>query len=153
MVAVVVVAHAPLASALAAAVGHVYSRTANSPAQSLTAVDIAADTSPDAAVAEIQAAISTLPDKHEILILTDLAGATPANVASCLQAAGHVAVLAGVSLPMTLKALCYRHLSLDQVVQKAMDGGLTGVTLLTAPQGRLPEQLPSHACCQDRPAS
>jgi PTS system ascorbate-specific IIA component len=58
-------------------------------------------------------------------------GATPANVASRLANMkdfdGHVRVLAGVNLPMLMRAIAYREESLDAVAQKAMHGGQQGI--------------------------
>jgi PTS system ascorbate-specific IIA component len=133
MVAVVVVAHAPLASALVAAARHVYSRNAGSPCECLAAIDIQPDTSVASAETAVRAVIQDLNRCcPEVLVLTDLPGATPANVAGRLQDLGRVAVLAGVNLPMVLRSLCYRHLPLDDVFNKAREGGQNGIVPLTA---------------------
>ena len=63
-----------------------------------------------------------------MLILTDVYGATPSNIAA--RAAGFrgkVEGIAGVSLPMLVRALTYRNEPLRTVVAKAMSGGVEGV--------------------------
>jgi len=67
-----------------------------------------------------------------VLILTDMLGATPANIASCLAAQPSVRVLAGVNLPMLVRAVCYRTTPLDLLVEKALAGAANGVQALTS---------------------
>lgn len=66
-----------------------------------------------------------------LLILTDLYGATPANVANRLQTDSAVVVLSGVNLPMLVRVLNYAELELPALAQKALSGGHDGV--LTCP--------------------
>ena len=70
------------------------------------------------------------------LILTDILGATPANTASKLADGNRCKVLAGVNLPMLLRALTYRNEPLDVLLEKAMTGGAQGILPvdLTTPQ-------------------
>jgi phosphotransferase system HPr (HPr) family protein len=60
-------------------------------------------------------------------VLTDIFGATPANIAARLAEPGRVKVLAGVNLPMLVRAICYRTEKLDQLATKALAGGAQGV--------------------------
>ncbi|MFZ5509076.1 MAG: PTS sugar transporter subunit IIA [Pseudomonadota bacterium] len=62
-----------------------------------------------------------------VLILTDVFGATPSNVALKLLEPGRVEGVAGVSLPMLLRALTYRDKDMDTLVAKAVSGGRDGV--------------------------
>ena len=62
-----------------------------------------------------------------VLILTDIFGATPGNVASRLLDDGHVEGVSGVSLPMLLRVLTGRNGSLAGAVQRALSGGAEGV--------------------------
>ena len=64
---------------------------------------------------------------HGVLVLTDAFGATPGNVATQLAEPGRVAVVAGVNLPMLLRAVCYRAGPLAELVTKAMAGGEQGI--------------------------
>lgn len=68
-----------------------------------------------------------------VLVLTDLYGSTPANLALALLARRPgLRVLAGVNLPMLVRALSYAALDLDQVTDKALLGGRDGVLLCGA---------------------
>ena len=61
------------------------------------------------------------------MVFTDLFGATPSNIATELVDGTHVKLVAGVNLPMLLKAVSYRHESIDSVVSRAITGGIQGV--------------------------
>lgn len=66
-----------------------------------------------------------------VLVLADIYGATPCNIACRLVEPGRVEGVSGVSLPMLVRALSYRHEILPIVVEKAMSGGLEGVMHFT----------------------
>ena len=62
-----------------------------------------------------------------VLILTDILGATPANLALKLLDPGRIEYVAGVSLPMLLRALTYRKSGMETLIKKAISGGHDGV--------------------------
>ena len=62
-----------------------------------------------------------------VLILTDILGATPANLALKLLDPGRIECVAGASLPMLLRALTYRKNGMETLLQKAVSGGRDGV--------------------------
>ena len=62
-----------------------------------------------------------------VLILTDILGATPANIAAKLLEPGRIAGVAGVNLPMLLRVITYRERSMDVVLKKAIAGACEGV--------------------------
>jgi PTS system mannose-specific IIA component len=66
-----------------------------------------------------------------VLVLSDIFGATPCNIVGQLLEAGRVEGISGVNLPMLVRALAYRNLPLDALVEKAMDGGMTGIIHIT----------------------
>ncbi len=108
MVAIVVIAHRPLASALVEAGRHVYSRDPCAASRQLVGLDVAPDAEFNAALAEATALVQRTDRGEGVLVLTDVIGATPGNVAARLARPGKVAVVAGVNLPMLLRALVLR---------------------------------------------
>lgn len=62
-----------------------------------------------------------------VLILTDLVGSTPANLADRLAAGSRVQVVAGLNLPMLVKVINYGHLPPDELAAKALEGGRDGI--------------------------
>ena len=71
-------------------------------------------------------AIARLDDGSGVLLITDIKGGTPANCCNSLADAGRVEVIAGISLPMLLRAITYRRDSIDVVVEMALAGAQSG---------------------------
>jgi PTS system ascorbate-specific IIA component len=63
-----------------------------------------------------------------VLVMTDIYGATPSNIAARLLRPGRVEGIAGMNLPMLIRALNYREEPLATVVEKALAGGVEGIT-------------------------
>ena len=72
------------------------------------------------------------------LVLTDVFGATPCNVAQKLVDGVNSKLITGINLPMLLRAVSYRHESLDLLVTRALAGATQGVmqVAITAPQNQ-----------------
>ncbi len=80
----------------------------------------------DDMVSEIRNKIIDLDTDAGVLVLTDLYGATPSNIA-CLVEGQNVAIVSGVNLPMLIRVLNYPNLSLPDLISKAISGGTEGV--------------------------
>jgi mannose PTS system EIIA component len=132
MIGIVLIAHQPLASALAASVAHIYECAPAVASQQLAVLDIAPGVEMQAAVDEARRLVSGVDRGQGVLVLTDAVGATPCNVAAQLAEPARVAVVAGVNLPMLLRTLCYREGTLSDTVEKAVSGGTQGVMQVTA---------------------
>lgn len=130
---ILVIAHAPLASALRECVLHVFPDAG----PSVVAVDIQPQASPDDSLQQARKAADQL-DLNQLLVLTDLFGATPCNVAQRLVEGSSARLVSGVSLPMLLRAVTYRHEPMDMLVSRAMAGGAQGIipVTVTAPQNQ-----------------
>ena len=133
MVGIVVIAHAPLASALSQCAEHVYTCEPNARRQ-LRALDVDASADLANTVARARELVREVDRGEGVLILTDAFGATPGNVAAQLAESERVAVLAGVNLPMLLRAVCYRGGALADVAAKALAGGRQGMLQIDAAQ-------------------
>ncbi|MDD0812341.1 PTS fructose transporter subunit IIA [Curvibacter sp. RS43] len=130
---ILIIAHAPLAHALRQCALHVFPDCD----RDVVAVDVQPNLSPDETLATARIAMSTLAPR-DILVLTDVFGATPCNVAQRLVDGVHSRLIAGVNLPMLLRTVTYRHESLDALVARAVVGGTQGVlqVAITAPQNQ-----------------
>ena len=91
------------------------------------AMGVASDADPQAALESARALAKQLDDGSGVLVLTDLYGATPANVAARLLADGRIEGIAGLSLPMLVRVLSGRDPTLAAAVQRALSGGAEGV--------------------------
>lgn len=127
MTGIVVIAHAPLATALGACVEHVYTCEPGVTRREVRLLDVASSESFEATLERARALVREVDSGNGVLVLTDAFGATPGNVATRLADPGRVAVVAGVNLPMLLRAVCYRAGPLAELVTKAMTGGEQGI--------------------------
>jgi mannose PTS system EIIA component len=127
-----IIAHAPLASALRACALHVFPDCGSG----VTALDIPPNMPPAESVA--QARVMLQQQGGDALLLTDVFGATPSNIAKQLTDGIRTRLLTGVNLPMLLRAVTYRHEALDVLVQRSLAGGSQGVmqVAVTAPQNQ-----------------
>ncbi len=123
MVGILLLTHAPLGQAFIEAATHVF-RTRP---EKLVAIDVIPDQDPAEVKRLAQAEINALDDGAGVLVITDVMGGTPSNCTLQLNQTGHVEVIAGISLPMLLRALTYRNDTLDVVVEMALAGGQSGV--------------------------
>jgi mannose PTS system EIIA component len=122
MVGILLMTHAPLGQAFIAACNHVF----RSETERLEAIDVVADQDLNEVQALAQAAIKRLDSGDGVLVITDIKGGTPANCCNKLADAGRVEVIAGISLPMLLRAITYRRDTLDVVVEMALAGAQNG---------------------------
>ncbi|WP_295385232.1 PTS fructose transporter subunit IIA [uncultured Thiodictyon sp.] len=100
-------------------------------------LEVENDASGEQVLAEAQRLAERLDTGDGLLVLTDIYGATPANLAISL-CANHPRrrVLAGVNLPMLLRALNYAGLDLEALADKALAGGREGVRQCPGPDGQ-----------------
>jgi len=73
------------------------------------------------------AAVRRLDDGAGVLVLTDMYGSTPSNVANRLVGEADVVVVAGLNLPMLIRVFNYPGLTLCELAEKAVSGGQNGV--------------------------
>lgn len=85
-----------------------------------------ADTT-DELIQRLRALYQGLHSPDGVLVLTDMYGSTPSNIANTLLSQGNVQVVAGVNLPMLIRILNYPTLSLPELADKAISGGHDGI--------------------------
>ncbi len=123
MVGILIVTHGNLGVTLAECAQHILQREL--PHLAVMAVDKNDD--PDRKLADARELVRGLDDGSGVLLLSDIFGGTPSNIASRLIEPGRIEAVAGVSLPMLVRSLCYAGQPLETVVSKAVTGGLEGV--------------------------
>ena len=142
MIGILIIAHAPLASALRECALHVFPDCVDG----VRALDIGPQDAPEDSLLLAHAAMAAL-GTPEVLLLSDVFGATPCNVAQQLGDGLDTRLVAGVNLPMLLRSVCYRHESLESLAARAQAGGTQGVMPVgsTAPQNQTGQRhAPSH---------
>ena len=138
MNSIFIIAHSPLAQALRQCALHVFPDSE----PHVAALDVLPNVSPDETLAAARIHLAQLlgrAPRAQVLMLTDVFGATPCNVAQKLVDNAHSRLVAGVNLPMLLRAVTYRHEPLEAQVQRAIAGGTSGVmqVAVAAPQNQL----------------
>jgi PTS system ascorbate-specific IIA component len=134
---ILIIAHAPLANALRQCALHVFPDCG----ASVAAIDVQPNLPPEETLGAARIALDQLggpPHVKGVLVLTDIFGATPSNVAQKLVDGVHSRLITGVNLPMLLRSVSYRHETLDALVSRAVVGGTQGVmqVTVTAPQNQ-----------------
>lgn len=124
MPGLLLIAHAPLATALKTVAEHAFPDAGDW----LVALDVP----PSMPLEEIERRVTEVlaaTRRPQTLILVDVFGATPFNVAQRLADGVHVRVVAGVNVPMLWRAATYRDAPLETLVERAMAGATQGVLL------------------------
>jgi PTS system mannose-specific IIA component len=128
MVGILLITHGALGEALLRAAAHTLGRQP----ERTEHLGVTAADAPEALLARSREALARVDDGSGVLVLTDMFGATPANVAAKLLRDGKVEGLSGANLPMLVRALAHRDEPLAEVVGKARAGGTDGVVYMNA---------------------
>jgi mannose PTS system EIIA component len=123
MVGILIVGHGAFGEALLHSCSHVLGARPSLVAQ----LDVSMHDDPEAVLPRARSLLAKVDAGDGVLVLTDVLGATPSNIAARLLVRGKVEGVAGASLPMLIRALTYRDEPLATVVDKAVSGGCEGV--------------------------
>lgn len=119
MVGILLVTHNGLGDSLIDCIRHVLG---NVPPH-LKSLSVLANDDPAVKEAEARALIAQLDSGDGVLLLSDVFGATPCNIARRVCLPGRIEGVAGVNLPMLLRVSCYTNKPLAELVQRALEGG------------------------------
>ena len=92
-----------------------------------TVVAVGYDTDPDLLIPRLQKAAEDLEHGQGLLILTDLYGATPSNIALSFKNHSRIRIICGLNLPMLIRTMNYPTLDVDALAERALTGGRDGV--------------------------
>ncbi|MDF0605173.1 PTS sugar transporter subunit IIA [Neisseriaceae bacterium TC5R-5] len=123
MVGVLIIGHGQLAQSLADCAKHVLGRVPDN----LVVMAVDKNDDPESKQREAENLLASVDRGAGVLVLTDMCGGTPSNIACRLCRPNQVEVVGGANLPMVVRALFYSDQPLDVVVQKAITGGIEGV--------------------------
>ena len=98
---------------------------------SAASMPVTADCDPDRLLDKAGALCDELDDGSGVLILTDLYGSTPSNIANRLIDTHNARVISGANLPMLLRILNYPDMDLEALCAKAADGARDGIVVTT----------------------
>ena len=123
MIGILIITHGTLGEALVQCLGHVMNRR---PPQ-LMQLGISGQDDPLDVLPLARRLVELVDSGDGVLILTDILGATPANTAARLLEPGRVEGIAGVNVPMLLRALTYRGQGMEVLLKKTVAGVCEGV--------------------------
>ena len=128
---ILIIGHAPLATALRQCALHVFPECG----AELVALDVLPNVSPEDTLASAREVLRQLEQQagiKSVLVLADVFGATPCNVAQKLVDGLRSRLVTGVNLPMLLRTVSYRSEALEALAARAVSGGTQGVMLVAA---------------------
>jgi mannose PTS system EIIA component len=128
MIGILIVSHGTFGEALLHSASHVLGKR---PPQ-VRQMGVALHDDPDKILPQARDLLRQVDTGEGVLVLTDMLGATPSNIATRLLEPRRVEGLSGASLPMLIRALTYRDEPLAAVLEKAMSGGHEGVVHLSS---------------------
>jgi len=128
MIGILIIAHDSFAEGLARAVTHVLG---SRPPQ-FEVLSVAATDDPHALLPAARELIKQLDTGSGVMIFSDIYGASPCNLAGRLLKPNRVEGIAGVNLPMLVRAFTYRTRDLETMVKRAVSGGCEGVLHMNA---------------------
>ena len=123
MIGILIISHGTLGESLI----HCASHMLNKRPPRLRQIGVTAQDDPVQLVPQARKMIKELDEGDGVLVLTDMYGGSPSNIAAKLVIPGKIESVAGVNLPMLIRALTYRDKSLQMMITKAISGGCEGV--------------------------
>lgn len=124
MIGIFIITHGTLGESLIQCVCHVINKRPSH----VTQLGISEQDDPREVIVEARRLLAGLDSGDGVLVLTDIFGATPANIAMKLLKPGQVEGVAGINVPMLLRVLTYREkCDIHTLVTKAISGGCDGV--------------------------
>ena len=123
MIGILIISHGDLGNSLINCANHIMGRRP----EHLVHLGVTIQDDPDVIILNALELLKQLDCGDGVLILSDICGATPCNIATELVNPGRVECLSGVNLSMLIRALTYRDKSLESLIEKALSGGKEGV--------------------------
>ena len=123
MIGLLIISHGTLGESLI----HCASHMLNKRPPRLRQLGVTAQDDPGQLVPQARKMVKELDEGDGVLVLTDMYGGSPSNIAAKLVIPGKIEAVAGVNLPMLIRALTYRDKSLQMMITKAISGGCEGV--------------------------
>ena len=123
MIGILIISHGTLGESLI----HCASHMLNKRPPRLRQIGVTAQDDPVQLVPQARKMIKELDEGDGVLVLTDMYGGSPSNIAAKLVIPGKIESVAGLNLPMLIRALTYRDKSLQTMITKAISGGCEGV--------------------------
>lgn len=123
-VGVLIISHDEIGSALLSAVKQAFGSELP---LSVATVALASSADPEILIPKLKKVLQAMNQGDGVLILTDLFGSTPSNIARNIQDCQETRIVTGLNLPMLIRVMNYPQLSLAELAEKARTGGQCGI--------------------------
>ena len=132
MIGILIVSHGAFGESLIHSASHVLGRRP----LYLRQLGVTVHDDPEAILPVAEDLIRFLDQGQGVLVMTDIYGATPSNIAARLLKPGRVEGVSGVNLPMLIRALNYREGTgpLSDLLDKALGGAIEGIVRMESPR-------------------
>lgn len=131
MIGILIISHGDLGNSLIHCANHVMGKRP----ERLMHLGVTIQDDPNDIISKALKLLKKLDCGDGVLILSDICGATPCNIANQLVNPGRVECLSGANLSMLVRALTYRNEPLESLVEKALSGGKDGVMRINSRPG------------------
>lgn len=128
MIGILIIAHGNLGDALISCMTHVLGKRP----EGIAAMQVAGTDSPRELMPSAQRMINALDEGDGVLIITDIFGASPSNLACKMLVPGRVEAVAGANVPMLVRAITYRTRGMETLLKRVVSGGCEGVFHIAA---------------------
>jgi mannose PTS system EIIA component len=123
MIGILIIAHERLGESLIECATHMLGERP----QQLHALSVKSSDEPETLLEQAQTIARQLDSGNGVLVLSDIYGGTPCNIATKLVSSNHSQGISGLNLPMLIVALSYRHLPFDECLSRTMNSGQESV--------------------------
>ncbi len=123
MIGLLIVAHGTLGESLIHCASHVMGKRP----LYLRQLGVTIHDDPEALLPQGRDLVRFLDQGQGVLVMTDIFGATPSNIACRLLEPGRIEGISGINLPMLIKTLSHRDASMDELIEKSLIGASEGV--------------------------
>ena len=132
MIGILIVSHGAFGESLIHSASHVLGRRP----LYLRQLGVTVHDDPEAILPVAEDLIRFLDQGEGVLVMTDIYGATPSNIAARLLKRGRVEGVSGVNLPMLIRALNYREATaaVSDLAEKALGGAAEGIVRMESPR-------------------
>ena len=130
MLGILIIAHGNLGHSLLECAKHVLGELP----ERVAAIEVYMFDTEATMISRLWPAVEAIDSGDGVLILSDIFGATPCNIAARLMERGKVEAISGVNVPMVLRAISHRNLPLQMAVAKVMHGAREGIIRLSTDQ-------------------
>ena len=126
MITLIVIAHSEIAGGLVSCVEHIVAKRVSN----LHVTPVRKTEDAQHILERAEKFINQVSHDRQVLLLTDLFGATPSNIATRLVKPGKIEMITGLNMPMLLRAISYIDRDLHTCIEKALEGARNGIIYL-----------------------